>query len=134
MQAPLRVIINLASLNIPLETYAALDSLQQALDICLKLFGEDHARTADSYHGISVTLHSLGDFKAAQDFKQRALEIRRKLSGEKYTSNADSYNILGATRLSLGDFHVTLGSYQHALLILIVAVVAFAFLKIYLEP
>ena len=44
-----------------------------------------------------------------------------------------NYSILDATRLSLGDFHLALGSYQHALLILIVAIVAFAFLKSSLE-
>ena len=35
---------------------AALDSIQHALDIRLKLFGEDHPRTADSYLILS-TLH-----------------------------------------------------------------------------
>ena len=43
---------------------AALDSKQHALDIDLKLFGEDHACTADSYLSLSTTQFSLGDINA----------------------------------------------------------------------
>ena len=46
---------------------AALDSVQHALEIRLKLFGEEHASTADSYHNLGVSHHFLGDFKAALD-------------------------------------------------------------------
>ena len=41
---------------------AALDSKQHALNICLKLFGEEHKDTADSYYSLGITQHSLGDF------------------------------------------------------------------------
>ena len=40
---------------------AALDSEKHALEIRLKLFGEEHPSTADSYHSLGVTHHSLGD-------------------------------------------------------------------------
>ena len=58
---------------------AALESNKHALEIRLKLFGEDHASTADSYHVLGVTHHSLGDFKAALDSRKHALEIHLKL-------------------------------------------------------
>ena len=60
--------------------------MKHALEIRRKLFGEEHASTADSYHGLGVTHHSLGDFKAALDSMKHALEIRLKLLGEEHVS------------------------------------------------
>ena len=79
------------------------------------MFGEEHASTADSYHNLGVTCHSLGDFKAALDFDQHALEIRLKLFGEEHTSTADIYYGLGVIHHSLGDFKAALDSLKHAL-------------------
>ena len=69
----------------------ALQSHQRALAIRTKLFGEDHASTADSYHSLGVTQHELGDYKSALQSHQRALAIRTKLFGEDHASTADSY-------------------------------------------
>ena len=49
------------------------DSVQHALDIRLKLFRKEHANTADSYHNLGATQHSLGDFHAALGSHQHAL-------------------------------------------------------------
>ena len=49
------------------------DSVQHALDIRLKLFREEHANTADSYHNLGATQHSLGDFHSALGSYQHAL-------------------------------------------------------------
>ena len=54
---------------------AALDSEQHALEIRLKLFGEEHVSTANSYHNLGVTQHSLRDFNAALNSQQHALDI-----------------------------------------------------------
>ena len=94
---------------------AALASKQRTLDIRLKLFGEEHASTADSYHDLGITQYSLGDFKAALDSNQHALDIRLKLFGEERASTADSYHALGIIQHSLGDFNAALDSKQHAL-------------------
>ena len=94
---------------------AALDSKQHALDIRLKLFGEEHASTANSYHNLGTTQHSLGNFNAALDSKQHALDICLKLFGEEHASTANSYHNLGATQHSLGNFNAALDSEQHAL-------------------
>ena len=50
---------------------AALASKQHALDIRLKLFGEDHPCTADSYLSLSMTQISFGDINAALDSMHR---------------------------------------------------------------
>ena len=80
---------------------AALDSKQHALNIRLKLFGEEHANTADSYHNLGTTQHSLGNFNAALDSKQHALDICLKLFGRDHACTAVSFLSLLTTRFSL---------------------------------
>ena len=77
---------------------AALQSHQRALTIRLKLFGEDHECTADSYRALSVTQHNMHDYCAALHSQQRALTICLKLFGEDQESTADSYRQLGVTQ------------------------------------
>ena len=88
---------------------------KQALGSSIPLEREEHVSTADSYHGLGVTHHSIGDFKAALDSNKHALEIRLKLFGEEHASTADSYHGLGVTHHSLGDFKAALDSNKHAL-------------------
>ena len=64
---------------------------KRALDIRIKLFGEEHPMTADSYHSLGVTQHSLSDYTAALESAKRALDIRIKLFGEEHPMTADSY-------------------------------------------
>ena len=70
---------------------AALQSEQRALDIHLKLFGEEHESTADSHRLLGVTQYNMHDYSAALQSDQRALAIRIKLFGEEHESTADSY-------------------------------------------
>ena len=44
---------------------SALQSNQRALDIRIKLFGEEHESTADSFRQLGVTQHMMGDFTSA---------------------------------------------------------------------
>ena len=69
----------------------ALQSHQRALAIRIKLFGEEHESTADSYRQLGVTQSKMGDFTSALQSHQRALAIRIKLFGEEHESTADSY-------------------------------------------
>ena len=48
----------------------------------VKLFGEHHSSTAESYHSLGGTQHSLGDFTSAMQSAQRALDVGIKLHGE----------------------------------------------------
>ena len=64
------------------EYKSALEMFQHAPQIRLKLLGEDHPDTAQSYHNTGVTQHELKDYKAALGSKQHALQIRLKLFGE----------------------------------------------------
>jgi len=51
---------------------AALVSAKRALDIRIKLFGEEHPKTADSYHSVGVTQHFLSDYTTALGSKKRS--------------------------------------------------------------
>ena len=62
---------------------------ERALEIRIKLFGEEHQSTTDCYYSLGITQHEMVDFKAALQSKQRALEIRIKLFGEEHQSTAD---------------------------------------------
>ena len=77
---------------------AALQSHQRALAIRIKLFGEEHESTADSYRQLGVTQYNMHDYSAALQSHQRALAIRIKLFGEKHESTADSYRCLKITQ------------------------------------
>ena len=83
---------------------SALQSKQRALDIRVKLFGEEHPDTAQSYLNLGVTQHALGNFSSALQSKQRSLDIRVKLFGEEHPDTAQSYLKLGVTQHALGSF------------------------------
>ena len=42
----------------------AVQSKQRALEIRIKLFGEEHQSTADCYYELGITKDKMGDFKA----------------------------------------------------------------------
>ena len=60
----------------------ALESEKRALNIRLKVLGEEHSQTAHSYHSLGLTQHSLGDFVSALQSAKCALNIRMKVHGE----------------------------------------------------
>ena len=55
----------------------ALQSHQHALDVKRKLFREEHANTADSYHSLGITQHEHADYTSALRSKQHGLDVRR---------------------------------------------------------
>ena len=61
----------------------------------IKLFGEEHESTADSYKTLGVTQRVMYDNKAALQSHQRVFAICIKLFGEEPESIADSYTSLG---------------------------------------
>ena len=93
----------------------ALQSYHHALDIGLRIFGEEHASTTISYYFLGLTQHQLGDFTSALQSHQRALDIRVNLFGEEHSDTAHSYHSLGVTQHELGDFTSALQFHQRAL-------------------
>ena len=93
----------------------ALHVYHRALDITLKHFGEEHTRTADSYHQIGMTQYQLGDYTASLQSHQNALDVRKKLFGEEHAGTAGSYHEIGVTQYQLGEYTSALQSHQYAL-------------------
>ena len=100
-----------ASIHYKMHNYLeAQKSEQRALEITVRLFGNEHESTAESYLSLGITQRKLGDFSSALQSKQRAMDIRRKLFGEEHAKTADSYYSLGITQGILGDFSSALDS------------------------
>ena len=93
----------------------AVTLFKRAPQIIIKLFGEEHSKTADSYHLVGVTQHSLSDYTAALESRKRALDIRIKLFGEEHYKTADSYHGVGTTQHSLSNYTAALESHKRAL-------------------
>ena len=93
----------------------AITSFTRALDMRLQLFGEDHPKTADSYHSVGLTQHSLSDYIAALESKKRALDIRIKYFGVDHPKTADSYHSVGVTKHSLSDYTAAIELAKRAL-------------------
>ena len=68
-----------------------IQSKQRALAIRIKLFGEEHESTADSYKTLGVTQHQMHDYNAALQSHQRTLAICIKLFGEDHERTAQCY-------------------------------------------
>ena len=82
---------------------SALQSDQRALDIRVKLFGEEHQDTAQSYFSIGVTQNAVDNISSAHHSKQCALDIRVKFFGEEHPDTAESYTNIGVTQHASGD-------------------------------
>ena len=106
---------NVALAHTKTEYSEAVESRKTALDIGLKLFGEEHPHTAHSYYVLASTQHAMGDFASALQSKKRALDIRIKLFGEEHSQTADSFDNVGTTQHAMGDFVSALESKKRAL-------------------
>ena len=90
----------------------ALRSHQHALDIRLKLFGEDHASTADCHCSMGNTQCEVNDDTSAL----QSHHIRRKRFGEVHAETAVSLYSLGITQMKMGDITSDLQSHRHKLI------------------
>jgi tetratricopeptide (TPR) repeat protein len=82
---------NLANVYYRLGDYAkATEFHERALAIKLKIFGEEHADTADSLNNLGSVYQDLGDDAKAKEFYERALTIKLKIFGEEHADTAIS--------------------------------------------
>jgi len=64
--------------------------------IRLKVLGEQHPHTANSYHNVAACLDRQGKHREAMPLFRRALAICLKVLGEQHPDTADSYNGVAA--------------------------------------
>ena len=75
----------------------ALQSALRAPHIRQTIFGEEHIRTADSYHLLGWTQYELSCLNSAMQSVWRALYIRRRLLGGEHPDIADSQRLFRLT-------------------------------------
>eukprot|EP00002_Diphylleia_rotans_P017507 TRINITY_DN339_c0_g3_i4.p1 TRINITY_DN339_c0_g3~~TRINITY_DN339_c0_g3_i4.p1 ORF type:complete len:1206 (-),score=300.21 TRINITY_DN339_c0_g3_i4:1020-4637(-) len=78
---------------------------QKALDIRLRLFGEDNSLVADSYNHIGLCHWAMGSYKVALVNYEKSLAIRTRLYGDNHVDVAQSNNNFGALYHSMRRFH-----------------------------
>ena len=86
----------------------ATETLRQVLDICTKLYGEDHANTCQAADRLGFALYEKGQFAQAAALFRRQVEQRSKVS-----TDEDMRPVLEATAM-LGHCLVGNGQYQEA--------------------
>jgi tetratricopeptide (TPR) repeat protein len=89
--------------------------LEQTLEICRKVLGEEHPDTTSSLNNLGSLLQAMGDNAAARPYYERTLEIRRKVLGEEHPDTATSLNNLGFLLQAMGDNAAARPYYEQAL-------------------
>ena len=93
----------------------ALKYKQKALEIRLKLYGEEHPHVAIIHNNIGLSLERLGKHAEALIRHQMALKIWQKEYGEEHQHVATSYNNIGLSLYSQGKYEEALNYHQKAL-------------------
>ena len=93
----------------------ALEFHQKALDIRLRVLGENHPATAGSYNNIGVIWKAKCGFDEALEFYQKALDIYLRVYGENHPATAVSYINIGNVWGIQGKFEQALDFFQKAL-------------------
>jgi tetratricopeptide (TPR) repeat protein len=81
----------------------AIDYLEKALEIDLKLSGEENPKIATYYNNLGLAWKDKGDLDKAIEYFEKALKIGLKLFGEENPSIATYYNNLGLVWLDKGN-------------------------------
>ncbi len=90
---------------------------RRALAIKLKVLGEGHPSTANSYNNLAATLGQQGKYAEAEAMHRRALAIRLKALGTDHPDTANSYNNLAATLRAQGKYAEAEAMFRRALAI-----------------
>lgn len=93
----------------------ALQNYNRALNISLKVFGEEDTATATDYSNIGSIYSHMGDYANALAYNEKALRIRLNKLGEVNSETATSYNNIGSVYRDKGDCVRALEFYGRAL-------------------
>lgn len=89
---------------------------KQLLEISIKLYGEKHFLTANTYKSIGSSLNSLGNSKEALEFFQKCLDVEREYYGtEQCTEIGVTYNNIGTALFCLGKVEESLTQFHKSL-------------------
>jgi tetratricopeptide (TPR) repeat protein len=91
--------------------------LREALGICRKVLGEEHAETASGYDRLASCLDKQGRSSEALPLARRALAIREKVLGEQHPDTASSCNTVAVCLGGQGKYTEGLALVRRALAI-----------------
>lgn len=92
----------------------ALKCHKRAINLRLKIYGEEHPSIANCYNNIGLVFNDFGKPNEALSYYEKALKINLKLHGEENASVAANYNNLGFTQNKLGNHKQALACYKKA--------------------
>ncbi|MCB9332605.1 MAG: CHAT domain-containing protein [Lewinellaceae bacterium] len=90
-----------------------------ALEIRMKMHGENHVNVAHTCHHLSGCYSNLGEYEKALEYAQLSLRIRKRILSEQSPEIAFSYNNLGTIYASTDQYQEAIDAFQNAKNILI---------------
>lgn len=104
-----RILRRLGNHNNAVETY------QKALNIYIKMLGEEHTEVASVYEAIGNCFKSAMELDKAMEYYLKSLELRKKLLGEQHRVVAQSYFNIGLIFSSKKEYGEALRAYRQEL-------------------
>ena len=109
---------SLASINCELENVSeAIDNCNKALQILLRIYGENHPNVANVYGTLGQAYSIAGEDEKALECKEKAVIIKSAIFGELSPKLSVSYNNLAKLYSKLGKSDLSIQLYQKALTI-----------------
>ena len=105
---------NLADQYAEVDALQSLKYVQMAIDVYLKLYGENHPEVAWCYGIEGSALYLLGDEQSAEDYYGKALAIFQYFYGESHPRIADIYAFMGVKQIEKKDYSKALSYIEKA--------------------
>ena len=82
----------------------AIVCFEKSLAIRLKVCGDRHPSTGESYDNLGLVWSNKGEYDKALEYYEKSLAIRLKVHGDQYWSTGESYNNLGSLWKNKGEY------------------------------
>lgn len=93
----------------------AISYYEKSLAICLKVHGEQHPDTSQSYNNLGFVWSDKGEYDKAIAYYEKSLVIRLKVHGDQHPATGESHNNLGLVWSDKGDYNKALTYYEKSL-------------------
>ena len=114
--AEAKLLVAISRVLVDREMYGdALDMQFHLLAICKKMFGLEHADTAQAYFNIGMSLGTQGKIEQALAYHHEALTLREKVVGSEHPDTADSCNWIAVLLADQGRYDEATGYFERAL-------------------
>lgn len=97
------------------DTGQAVQYYQDAIDLALESFGENHPVTAAAYTAMGTYCYRHGEYEAGRELLAQAVEIRKNILADNHPDSAEIYYHLALTQEALGLRTEAVSNLMHAL-------------------